>query len=121
MATVLEECITEEQRSVVLFFSAQKDSMKRILIKKCVLFTVGSVYREKRFSLGGKRFADDEEFETEVRKWLRQQSKILLRCGFRNTGKAMGEVYQCWWRTCREINGSFPGFNITCLTFYTHL
>jgi hypothetical protein len=22
----------------------------------------------------------------------------------RRTGKAMGEVYQCWWRICREIN-----------------
>jgi hypothetical protein len=25
----------------------------------------------KQFHLGGKRFADDEEVETEVRKWLR--------------------------------------------------
>jgi hypothetical protein len=25
--------------------------------------------------LGGKRFADDEEAETEVRKWLKQYSK----------------------------------------------
>jgi hypothetical protein len=30
--------------------------------------------------------------------------KRLLRCGFRRTGKAMGQVYQCWWRICREIN-----------------
>jgi hypothetical protein len=22
----------------------------------------------------------------------------LLWCGFRRTGKAMGHVYQCWWR-----------------------
>jgi hypothetical protein len=28
-----------------------------------------------RNHLGGKRFADDEEVETEVRKWLRQHSK----------------------------------------------
>jgi hypothetical protein len=32
MATVIEECIKEEQRSVVLFCE-QKDSMQRILIK----------------------------------------------------------------------------------------
>jgi hypothetical protein len=44
--------------------------------------------------LGGKRFVDDEEVETEVRKWLRQQ----------RTAKAMGQVYQCWWKICREIN-----------------
>jgi hypothetical protein len=35
---------------------------------------VGSVCRIKLFHLGGRRFAD-EEIETEVRKWLRQQSK----------------------------------------------
>jgi hypothetical protein len=30
--------------------------------------------------------------------------KRLLCCGFRRTGKAMGQVYLCWWRICREIN-----------------
>jgi hypothetical protein len=30
--------------------------------------------------------------------------KRLLCCGFRRTGKTMGQVYQCWWRICREIN-----------------
>jgi hypothetical protein len=52
--------------------------------------------------LRGKRFAEDEEVETEVLKWLRQQSKDF--CCFRRTGKAMGQVYQCWWSLCREIN-----------------
>jgi hypothetical protein len=63
--------------------------MQRILIKKCFLFTVGSVCRVKRFitgsrnyHLGGKRFADDEEVETEVRKWLTQQSKDFCAAGF---------------------------------------
>jgi hypothetical protein len=32
--------------------------------------------------LGGKRFADDEEVETEVRKWLRQQSRYFYAAGF---------------------------------------
>jgi hypothetical protein len=32
--------------------------------------------------LGGKRFADDEEVETEVRKWLRRQSKYFCAAGF---------------------------------------
>jgi hypothetical protein len=48
---------------------------------------LGSVCCVKRFHLGGKRFADDEEVETTV--------KRLLHCGFRRTGKAMGQVYQC--------------------------
>jgi hypothetical protein len=47
--------------------------VQRIFIKTCFLFAVKSVCRVKRFSLAGKRFADDEEVETEVRKWLRQE------------------------------------------------
>jgi hypothetical protein len=89
--------------------------MQMIFIKKGFLFTLGSVCRVKRFSIGGKRFADDEEVETEVRKWLRQQSKDFY-AWFRRTCKAMRQVYQCWWRICREIN-VFPGSNITCVTF----
>jgi hypothetical protein len=37
-------------------------------------------------------------------------AKRLLCCGFRRTGKAMGQLYQCWWRICREINVFFSGF-----------
>jgi hypothetical protein len=70
METVLEDCTTEEHRSVVLFFCGQKDSMQKIFIKKYFLFTVGSVYRVKQFTqLGGKSF-DDDEVEMEIRKWL---------------------------------------------------
>jgi hypothetical protein len=64
--------------------------MQRIFIKKCFLFTVGSVCRGSQ--LGGKCFTDEEEVETDVRKWLRQEYKRLLCCGFRSTGKAMGQV-----------------------------
>jgi transposase len=48
-------------------------------------------------TLGDKRFTDDEEVQTEVRKWLR-----LLCCGFQRTDKAKGQVYvyKCWWRIC---------------------
>jgi hypothetical protein len=38
----------------------------------------------------------------------------LLCCGFRSTGIAMGQLYQCWWRICREIHFFSPGSNITC-------
>jgi hypothetical protein len=51
MATMLDWCTTEDQRSVVLF-CGQKDSMQRIFIKKCLLFSVGSVCRVKRFTTG---------------------------------------------------------------------
>jgi hypothetical protein len=90
MTTVFEGYITEEQCSVVRF-CGQKDTMQKISIKKCFLFTVGSVCRLERFSLGGKRFTDDEKVETEVRKWPRPQSR-LLSCRFQITGTAMGHV-----------------------------
>jgi hypothetical protein len=47
MTTVLQVCTTEKQRSDVRFFCGQKDSMQRIFIKKCLLFTVRSVCRVK--------------------------------------------------------------------------
>jgi hypothetical protein len=31
----------------------------------------------------------------------------LLCCGFRHTGKVMGQVYRCCWRICREIKKFF--------------
>jgi hypothetical protein len=30
--------------------------------------------------------------------------KRLLCCAFRRTDKEIGQVYQCCWRSCREIN-----------------
>jgi hypothetical protein len=53
-ATVLEECTIEEQRC----FCGQNDSMQRIFIKKYFLFTVGTVYRVKRFATGSRNVAN---------------------------------------------------------------
>jgi hypothetical protein len=88
MATVLEDCTAEGQRSVVLF-CGQKDSVHRIFTNKCFLFTVGSVCRAKRFIAGLNNFLT---------------GRRLLCCGFQSTGKAMEQVYQCWWRICREYD-----------------
>jgi hypothetical protein len=46
------------------------------------MFMVGCVCHVKRFHLGGKHFADDEEVEMEVWKWLRQQSEDFCAVGF---------------------------------------
>jgi hypothetical protein len=35
-----------------------------------------------KIHLGGRRFANDEDVETEVRKWLRLQSKDSCAAGF---------------------------------------
>jgi hypothetical protein len=96
----------EQQRSVVRFYG-QKDSMQRIFIKKRFLYTVGSVCRVKWFTAGWQMFrwwrrgwnGGPEVGETTI--------KRFLCCGFRRTGKAMGQLYQCWWRIRREINSFF--------------
>jgi hypothetical protein len=76
MATVLEECIIEEQCSFV--FCEQKDSVQKIFIKKY-----------------------DEEVETEVRKWLRQQSQDFYAAG-------LEAVVKRWERRMgREMNVFF--------------
>jgi hypothetical protein len=82
----------------------------KIFIKKDFLFTVGSVLSKtvlnwyKKFSEGRSKVADNAQPGAEVPKTT---DKRLLCCGIRRTGKAMGQVYQCWWRICREINGFF--------------
>jgi hypothetical protein len=119
MVTVIEECITEEQPPVMRF-CGQKDSFQRIFIKKCFLLMSVSVCRVKRFHLGVKRSADDEEVETEVRKWLRQQSKDFYAAGF-------GSLVKRWDKFINVGGGYvekqffFPGSNITCFTLYTQL
>jgi hypothetical protein len=73
--------------------------MQRIFIKKCFLFTVGSVCSVKQFHLGGKCFADNEDVETEVRKWLRQQSKDFYAAGFDALIKR--------WDKCIKVGGGY--------------
>jgi hypothetical protein len=87
-------------------FTKQKDSVRSINTNKYFLFTVGSVCPLKRFTAVSRN-------ATNVRWWRRSWNggaevakttvKRLLCFGFRRTGKAMGQVYQCWWRICREI------------------
>jgi hypothetical protein len=60
---------------------------------------LGRVGRVKRFHLDGKRFAEDEEVETEVRKWLRQQSKDFYAAGFDALAKR--------WYKCISVGGGF--------------
>jgi hypothetical protein len=55
---------------------------------KCLLRKAIHNWVEKH----GKRFAEDEGFETEM---AETAVKRLLCYGFRRTGKAMRQVYQC--------------------------
>jgi hypothetical protein len=102
MATVLEECIIEEQRSVVRFLWAKGLNAKDIHKEMFPVYGGKCVSRKGVHNwaeIRGKRFLDEEEVETVLRKWLRQQPKdSKLRVP--RTGKAVGQVYQCWWWIC---------------------
>jgi hypothetical protein len=95
---MFEGFTTEEQRSIVTF-CGQKDSMQRIFIKKCFLFTVGSVCRVKRFTSGSRNSLKDEEIETEMRRWLRQQSNDFYDAGFDALVKR--------WEKCINVAGGY--------------
>jgi hypothetical protein len=114
-----------KDRFLLSVFCGQNDSMQRIFIIKCFLFTVGSVCRVKQFTTGFEIFsqgrskvADDARAGAEV---AETTVKRLLCCWFRRTGKAMGQVYQCFGKICRGTSVFFSGSNIICFTFYIHL
>jgi hypothetical protein len=62
---------------------------------KCLSCKAVHNWVEKR----GKLFADDEEVETEVRKWLRQQSKDFYSAGFDALVKR--------WHKCIDVDGGY--------------
>jgi hypothetical protein len=82
MASVLEGYATKEQRFVVHLFFVGKRINAKIFIKKCLLFMLGNFRLVKRFHLGRKRFAHNEEVETEPQKWLTQQPEEFCAVGF---------------------------------------
>jgi hypothetical protein len=77
MAIVFEEYNTEEQRSVVRFFVGKgfnaNDIHKEMFTVYCAKCDFHLFGQQKKKHLADKYFADDEEVETEVRKWQRQQ------------------------------------------------
>jgi hypothetical protein len=103
MATVLEK----PKSSVLLcVFCGQKklnakDINKVSCLRREVFLSRKAVHNlVEKFSQGRSKVADDAEADAEV---AETTVKRLLCCGFRRTGKAMGHVYQCWRRICREI------------------
>jgi hypothetical protein len=81
----------------------------KMLITECFLFTVGRDCRVKRFTTGWQMFRWWRKVWKEGAKVAQTTVERILCSGFRRTGNAMGQVYQCWWRICREIN-VFPRF-----------
>jgi hypothetical protein len=103
MATVFEEYTIEVQRCLCVFFLWAKGlnakdihmEMLPIYDGKCLSRKAVHNLVEKR----DKRFADDEKVETEVRKWLRQQSKDFCVAGFDALVKR--------WDTCINVDGGY--------------
>jgi hypothetical protein len=102
MATVLEEFPTEEQRSLVYF-----------LWKKGL--NVNDIHKEIIPDYGGKCLSRKAAHNC-VKKFSQRHSKVaddarpshpVETATEGRTGNAMGQVYQCWCRICREINVSF--------------
>jgi hypothetical protein len=122
MANVLEKCTTEQQRSAVFFFCGQRDSMQRTFITKCFLFTLGSVCSVNRFTTGSRNSVKDVRKSQVMKRrygFGRDNSQRIICCGFRRSGKEIGQMYQCWRRIWK--NKFSPCSNITCFTFYIHL
>jgi hypothetical protein len=122
MATVLEEYTTEEQRSVVRFWKkwpyAKYIDKERFPVYGKYLSRKALHNWVEKFSQGRSKVADDARLSAEV---AETTVKRLLCCGFRRTGKAIGQVYQCRWRICPKINVFSLGSNIACFTFCIHL
>jgi hypothetical protein len=78
------KCTTEEIRSLVRLLWAEQ--LIGNYIKKCFWFRVGILRRVKRFTTGYRNVANillmTKMLATEVRKWLRQQSKDFYAAGF---------------------------------------
>jgi hypothetical protein len=99
---------TEEQRSVVSFYG-QEDSMQRIFVNVfCLRWEVFA--RKAVHSLIEKLPPWRQTFRWWRTGWngggemAETTVKRLLCWEFRRTGKAIGQVYWCWWRVCHEIN-----------------
>jgi hypothetical protein len=77
MATVLEKFTNEKQLCVVLLFVGKVLSANYIH-KEIFPVYDGKCLPRKTFTSGWQNFTEEEDVETEVRKWLRPQSKTSV-------------------------------------------
>jgi hypothetical protein len=77
--------------------------MQRIFIKKCFMFTVGSICHVKRFTSGSSNSLMDvrksQTMPDRVWKWLRQQSKDFYAVGLDAVVKR--------WDKCINVGGTY--------------
>jgi hypothetical protein len=108
MAIALKDCNTEEQHSVVRFFWA-KELNANDIHKEMFLVSGGKCFSCKAVhncvKKHGKCFADNDEFETEVRNWLRQQSNDFYAAGFDALVKRWDKCIGVGGRYVQELQG----------------
>jgi hypothetical protein len=117
MATVLEECSTEEQCSVVRF-CGQTDSMQRIFVNKCFLFTVGSVCCFKHFTFrsrnpqGRSKMADDPRPDAKVAETTPKTYAVRVSAHGNATGQVYSVlvVYKCFFGRLESFMSIFDLF-----------
>jgi hypothetical protein len=110
MATVLEGILPKSCILLCFFACAQKTQSKEMFPvygSKCLSCKAVHNWVEK-FPQGRSKVADDARSGAEV---AETTVKRFLCCGFRQNGKAMGQLYQCF----------LPGSNNTSFTFHIHL
>jgi hypothetical protein len=82
METVLEECNTEDQRSVVRFLWAKGLNAKDIHKEMFPVYGEKGVFRVKQFTTGSRNSLKDvpksQMMSDLVRKWPRQQSNTSM-------------------------------------------
>jgi hypothetical protein len=109
MVTVLEEYTTEDERSVVLFM--WEEGLKAKDIRKEMFPVYGGKCLSRKAAKNSLKYVRKlQMMPDQMRKRPRQQSKDFSEAGFQRTGKAMGQVYQYWWKICREIHDFFFRF-----------
>jgi hypothetical protein len=97
--------------------------MQRTFIKKCFLFTVGSVCRVKRFTTGSINSL--KEFES--RRHVRQGAEVAETTCKNFYAVGFDEQVKRWDK-CINVDGGyvekkmfFPGLSIRYFTFYIYL
>jgi hypothetical protein len=124
MATVLEDVLLKSSMVLYIFFLWAKDSMQRIFIKKCFLFTVGSVCCVKwfttgsRYSLGRSEVADGAQpgrpVET-VTEATVQQMEQLIRADGRITVDSVTTALGCSRGLAYSIMHDYLKFQKVCI------
>jgi hypothetical protein len=118
----LRDVLPKSSILLCVFFCGQNDSMQRIFIYKCFLFTVGNVCCIKQFTAWSRNIVNVLLWQRDWNrsaKWLSQQSKGFYAVSFDALVKWWGSVTMLVEDMSR--NKCFFQVEILCFMFYIHL